>query len=115
MKNEVVFGDPETKEGLLHWKKVGGGSFRLKGKIIKPLETFWAAQDDIPDVFLKNLVLMEDSPAPTVVRTRRLKEETVYNLYNRGGGWYDIVDINGKVLNEKSLRIDDAKKLLESL
>jgi hypothetical protein len=115
MKNEVVFGNPETKEGLLHWQKVGGGSLRMQGRIIKPLETFWAAKEDIPQAFIKSLILMEDSPKPPTVRRRRLKEEPVYKLEEKGNGWYNIVDNTGKVVNEKSLRIDDAKQLLESL
>lgn len=115
MKNEVVFGNPETKEGLLHWQKVGGGSLRMQGKIIKPKETFWAAKDDIPEIFQKTLILLDDSPKPPVVRRRRLKEEPVYKLEEKGGGWYNIVDNAGKVINEKALRIEDAKNLLESL
>lgn len=34
-------------------------------------------------------------------------------LVTKSGGWYDVMDSEGKILNEKSLRLDEAKKLIE--
>ncbi len=36
---------------LLKWRKVGGGSVRINGRIIKPNEVFLAMEDDLPHSF----------------------------------------------------------------
>lgn len=38
-----------------------------------------------------------------------------YKLNAKGKGWYDVVDSSGKVLNDKSLREDEAQSFLETL
>jgi len=75
----------QEKEEMLHLKKVGGGSLRMPNRIIKPNETFWARRDEIPDVFMSSLILLDDSPQSRV-RRRRLKEESTYELKEKGGG-----------------------------
>ena len=43
-------------------------------------------------------------------------EEPMYVVKPRGsGGWYDVVDANGKALNEKALKKDIAEKLVKDL
>lgn len=54
------------------WRKIGGGSFRLGGRIIKPNEIFSASPDEIPELFLKFLVKLEKDPeSPAIIRTKR--------------------------------------------
>lgn len=115
MADEIIFSEDGLTEGLMHFKKVGGGSLRHKGRIIKPNETFWAYKEDFPKTFLRNLVVLEDSPKPTPVRRRRVKEEPTYKLESRGNNWYDIVDSEGKKVNEKALHLEEAKEYLASL
>ena len=102
-------------DGKIFWKKVGGGSLRFNGKIIKPGQTFRASVDEIPKSF-RDLVIplekiVEKGEEPIVV------VNTVYSMQPRGKSksLFDIVDGNGKVLNEKALNKETAQKLIEDL
>jgi hypothetical protein len=102
-------------DGTILWKKIGGGSLRLGGKIIKPGQTFRATVAQIPKGSRDVVVPLEDvreKEAPPLVVTK-----SVYSLQARGKNelWFDVVDGNGKVLNEKALRKDVAEKLIEDL
>lgn len=103
----------------IRWKKIGGGSLRLtingRKRIIKPNEKFRAALNEVPQAFRDVIIPLEDlpgsAPAPVIAGI-----ETVYTLKTREkGGWYDVVDKNGKVLNEKALKKDVADKLIQDL
>ena len=51
----------------------------------------------------------EEQPTPSV-RSER------YRLNEKGGGYYDVIsEDDNKIINEKGLRLDDAKKLVEDL
>lgn len=109
--------------GAILWRKIGGGSFHatINGKvvIIKPGQVFSAKEYEIPTSF-RDLVVPVDP-----MKLEKVKEEIeeevveatkpVYNLKHRGGGWWDVVNEDGKVQNEKSLKKDDAEVLLQSL
>jgi len=109
-----------TADVKVRWKKTGGGSFRMadeKGnqRIIKPGQTFSAYPHEIPqafrDVVIALSTLPENKPPPPITAV-----EPVYTLKSRGsGGWYDVVNPNGKVLNEKALKKEDAEKLIADL
>lgn len=106
------------------WKKLGGGSFRLNGHIIKPGQTFKAMESEIP-VGFRDVVVRADeapvgigkAPAPRKVSPPEIKPvEVVYTKKARATvGWFDVVDSNGKALNEKALREDIADKLVRDL
>ena len=105
----------ERADGSIMWKKVGGGSLRLNGKIIKPGQVFSATPEQIPVAF-KDLIM----PLEQV----RLKDEPVivpaklvYELKPRGKSksLFDVVDKNGKVLNEKALTKEVAQNLIDDL
>ena len=107
--------EPEIK-----WKKVGGGSLRLNGKIIKPGQIFKAKASDISANFRDVVIPLESIPgvvtAPDLPDPEIKAVELEYKLKARGtGGWYDVVDKNGKVLNEKALKKDIAEKLIKDL
>jgi hypothetical protein len=96
----------------IRWKKLGGGSFRMgNGRIIKPNQVFEATPEEIPIGFRDVVVPvgpMPPEPALEVVAGG-------YSIMSRGPGWYDVVDAQGKVVNEGALRQDAAQKLLEDL
>lgn len=101
------------------WRKTGGGSLRLlidgRRVMIKPNQKFKASIEEVPRAFLDVIVplsaLPKDEPAPVMQAP-----ETVYVLKARGkSGWYDVVDKNGKVLNEKALKKEVAEKLIQDL
>ena len=111
----------EVKESKPLWKKVGGGSLRMGNRIIKPGQIFEAYPEEISPAF-RNVVIpqsegaifREDAPkgVPPVAGIK-----PVYKLQPHGKSLFlfDIVDADGKVLNEKSLKRDVAEKLIQDL
>lgn len=112
-------------EGQVRFKKIGGGSFRMGNRIIKPGQVFMAFPSEIPKIF-RDVVIAVDTnfkfdadkakkeltPPPPVVVTP-LK----YAIQPHGKSLYlyDVVDAQGKVLNEKALKKEIAEKFVEDL
>ena len=108
------------------WHKTGGGSLHItinkKVKIVKPGEKFYAEPHEIPEAF-RDVIIPIDSKGQRVsveVATEQEKVEeaeakVVYNLKHRGGGWWDVVNEEGKAINETALKKDKAEELLNSL
>ena len=104
------------------WKKIGAGSFRMANlKYIKPGQIFEATEEEIPVAFRDLIVRVDGDASPSPVEVEKklddvAKEASEYTLKARGGGgWYDVVDINGKVVNEKALKQDAALELINTL
>jgi hypothetical protein len=123
------------------WRKIGGGNFRLGNRIIKPNEVFTASPDEIPQLFRKFFVQMEQVPdEPEIVRSRKkfevkpVEEDVVfeaaktlqdkvlpespmeYQVEEAAPGWFNVVNtVTGKQLNEKKLRKADAEKVMMEL
>ena len=107
-------------EKVIKWKKVGGGSLRFSGRIIKPGQIFKAKASEIPEGFRDVVIPLESIPGDTTAPGAPVIDakpvEVEYKLKSRGsGGWFDVVDLNGKVLNEKALKKDVAEKLVKDL
>jgi len=103
------------------WKKIGGGSLRIGNRIIKPNQTFEAYPEEISPGF-RNLVIPVSADASFTKATPKepTPEEVVKEAYEvkpRGDSkvWFDVVDANGKVLNEKALKKDMAAQLKADL
>ena len=117
-KNVVVEGEERAK---VKYKKIGGGSLRLGGKIIKPGEVFKAYPEDIPVGFRDLVIPVEGGnvswekpivpPPPLVIM------KPVFELKPRGKSksLFDVVDGQGKAINEKPLPKATAEKLIEDL
>lgn len=111
--------DPEA----IQYKKIGGASFHatIGGRlvIIKPGQVFYAKPEEIPEGF-KDLVIPID---PVAVQRKQIEKDAVvaktgapvYELRHRGGGWFDVVDEDGKAMNESALKKVEAEELMESL
>jgi hypothetical protein len=108
--------DIDLDEEEIWWRKTGGGTHRLKRKgkplkIIKPNQKFKARPSEISeglrDIIIPLQNLPEEKPLPVI--------PAGYSLKYKGSGWYDVVDGDDKVMNEKSLRLNDAQKLIDSL
>ena len=111
-------------DGKVRYKKLGRGSLRMNGKIIKPGEIFYAYPDQIPTTFKDIIIPLDDT---VEAREERQVKETIapkvnvvkheYSLQNKGKStlWWDVVDSNGKVINEKGLKKEDAESLIENL
>ena len=99
--------------GTIRWKKIGGGSFKLGNRIIKPNQTFSARPDQISEAFRDVIIPIDElPPEPEQI----VSEAAEFFVKSRGGGgWYDVVDGNGKVKNERALKKDAAEKLIKTL
>jgi len=102
--------NPDT----IRWVKQGGGSLRIKGRIIKPGQRFDARLEDIPEAF-RDVCIPLDKFVPEP-EENLVAVGTEYKLKQRGTStWYDVVDGNGKVLNEKAMRRTEALELIKVL
>lgn len=113
-------------EEQVRFKKIGGGSFRMGNRIIKPGQVFMAFPSEIPKIFRDVVIAVDtnfkfdatkakkeiETPPPPVVVTP-LK----YSIQPHGKSLYlyDVVDAQGKILNEKSLKKEIAEKFVEDL
>lgn len=94
------------------WKRLGNKSFRMaNGRIIKPGQIFEATEEEIPKAFRDLIVLAEPAPPEPSLSV----SSAGYQIRHRGSNWYDILDPQGKVVNEKALRQDEARKMLDDL
>jgi len=102
-----------NKNELIRWKKVGGGSFRMGNKIIKPGQVFSARLIDIPEG-AKDVIMPVDK-LPEGMKEDIKVIKAIYSIKHRSGKWYDVVNSNGKVLNEKAMTRADALELIKLL
>jgi len=97
------------------WVKVEGNFFRMKGgKIIKKGQKFQARLDEIPEAF-RDTIKPADGKPIEVQETLSQVEPLKYSIKHRNAAWYDVVNEEGKVMNEKALKKADAEELLKSL
>lgn len=102
-------------DGRIRWKNTGGGRLYLRDKRkILPGETFLAYPHEISLQFrdtikpLEEIIPKEDTPPPVIV-------EAVYTIKHHGGGLYNVLDINNKIVNDKALKKDEALEMVKSL
>lgn len=104
------------------YKKIGGGSFRMGNRIIKPGQVFEAYPFDIPET-VHDLVVLADGGV-TIWPQNKEKiivekidgAKPVYTTRQRENTeWWDIFDLNGKKINEKGLPKEAAEKLIQNL
>lgn len=112
-RKEIIRIKDEPGKKLIRWKNLSG-SFRFGGHIIKPNQTFEADREDIPDAFMDTLIPLDNIPEVVDV-SKQPASESGFKLNHRGGGWYDVVDKDGKPINEKAMKRDEAQELLENL
>lgn len=105
--------DPED---LITFKKVGGGSLRMQGQIIKPGQTFKAHPDDIPESFRDVIVPLESIKKDDEEEDQYEVAEEEYTMKARPyGGYYDVFDSQGKMINPKGLRRQAALNLIAEI
>jgi len=104
-----------SAEKKVEFRKTGGGTFRLaNGRIIKPGQVFKVYPSQIPKSFRDSLLPLQDLPPSPEERKIDVADPN-YSLVARGGGWFNVVDANGKVMNQKALKQAEADKLLDDL
>ena len=125
-KSNVVQNAEESK---VRWKKVGGGSFRMGNRIIKPGESFWAYPREIPKAFRDVVIPLNGD---VVFKEEKKKEELAKKIEGKkpafliekreGSPWWDVFNVQEvegkevrKRINEKGLTEEKANKLKEDL
>ena len=103
-----------VKPGEVWFRKIGGGTLRHKGRIIKQNQKFKAYPEDLPSSFMDVIIPLDkvtDKPLDLKV------ESTEFKLNSRGGGgWFDVLNAKtGKRMNEKALKRPDALMLIKEL
>lgn len=106
-----------NEAGSVQWRKIGGGSFYFRNRIIKPNQVFTAKLEDIPEGFRDVIVQVETGKKANVIKPEAAPPAVPleYEIRSRGAGYYNVEDADGKVLNEKALRKDAAEALIKSL
>ena len=110
VENAVIEEPVISKPGL--WKKLGKGGLRWKNRIIKPGQIFEAFKEELPAAFLDTLEEVEpEIGKPKVPETKKMqfsKKQAEDDLWN-------IVDANGRILNEVPMSEEEADELLKEL
>jgi len=96
----------------LWYRKLGGGSLRFQGRIIKPNERFQSYPEDIPEAF-KDLLQCIDSPivqkaAELPKKVYDVKEVIFELLEKESGKWFVVNAASKKALNEVPLTYESA-------
>ena len=111
----------DDQEGKIQFQKLGGGSWRLGKRIIKPGEKFFAFPNEIPNS-MKDIIVPttgaidwgtkkeEVQPVYPITKVTYTVEPSV-EVVQRGKSnlWWNVVDKEGNVLNEKALKKEDAE------
>jgi hypothetical protein len=102
-------------DGRINYKKTGGGSLHWNGKLIKPGQIIRLKPEDVPENFKDILIPMEpiiekEQPPVFVV-----KSEYSLQPHGKSKSLWDVVDSQGKVINEKSLSKEVAQQLVSDL
>ena len=114
---EIIENDPDP---IISWKKTGGGSFHFKNRIIKPGQTFQARLSELSESIRRFVLpLSEIKAIPTekiVAKKLEYFIQPAYTITPRGNSksWFDAVDKNGTIINEKALTKVASKELEET-
>jgi hypothetical protein len=100
----------------IRWKKIGGGGFLFKGRLIKPGQVFTAHPDEVPKAFRDVCIPLDEIPISPPTPPLEITK-SAYEVKPRGESkvWFDVVDSNGKVINEKALKKEAATQLAKDL
>lgn len=103
----------------LLWRKVGGGHLVFQNKMIKPGETFYAHEADLPKAFKDSLVCIEPAKQEQIqIELKQLQKEqgVKFDLKeSEESGKFDVVNEYGKAINENPLAEEVAVELKENL
>ena len=118
-----------SKEKKPLWKKIGGGSLRLGGRIIKPGQVFEANPEEISKGFRKLVIPQSadavftdkapsaapEPPPEKIVKPKySLKERPGYTMEQKGKSplWYNVLNAEGEVITEKAVKKAEAVKMI---
>lgn len=124
-KPEPVVEVPQEDTNKLHWRKIGGGSLRLPNAIIKSGQTFYAHEHEIPKAFRDMFECLDDKTTQHVKKAAAVADlpehpetEAAYSVVPAGEGFddlFNVVNENGKPINEQPMELSAAEDLKEQL
>ena len=97
----------------IRWKKVGGSTFILNNRMIKPGQVFTAKVSEIPKAFRDLIIPVDDLPVE-VDELTLIGDGSSFSLQPNGDKW-NILNRMGKKLNEVALSRDEALILIKQL
>lgn len=108
------------RKGEIKWTRIGGGSSVLvingKQKMLVQNRVVWALPEEVPEGVRDVVVPVHPEDLGDVEKTESINVAKLeYTVVPKKGGYYDVVNSDGKVINEKSLRKDAAQELIDSL
>ena len=103
----------EPVEKIIRWKKVGGSTFILNNRMIKPGQVFTAKVSEIPKAFRDLIIPVDDLPVE-VDELTLIGDGSSFSLQPNGDKW-NILNRLGKKLNEVALSRDEALILIKQL
>ena len=128
VKEEVKEAEPVKEEkielpsaksnepAMFRMKKIGGGGLHLHNRIIKPGQVFIARMEEIPKVFMNTILVMEQVSGPVKKGVQFSKApKPIYTKQITKNGLFNIVDKNGKILNEQPMTEKDADDTIRKL
>jgi hypothetical protein len=113
-KEIVIYDGPK----VFRWKKLGGGSLRLPNKIIKPGEVFTSTKEALPVAFLDSLQCLDEVSMQEYEAKKALfvkQAEIIYSLKETEDGKWNVVNPEGKPINDQPLSKVSAEELLSAL
>jgi hypothetical protein len=111
-KVEVV---EKLDDGTIRWKKIGGGSFKLNNRLIKPGQVFVARPDEIPLAFRDVVIAQDAIIEPTPEKIKVVQSIFTVQPHGQSKSWFDVVSPEGKVINDKGKKKAEADQLAKEL
>ncbi len=116
----------KKEEGTVKWRKNEGGSFHLKGQIIKPGQIFYAKEEEIVKSFRDVIECLEPEKLKNIVEKKIIVKEKevtkiVYFLKENKSAsskskiLFDIVNAKGKILNEEPMSKKEGEETIKTL
>jgi hypothetical protein len=99
--------------GKIRFENIGGTHRTADGTVIKHGEILVAYPGEIPPSFMDKFKPLDDLPVVAESSLEVVKQ--IYSLKDRSAGWFDIIDGNGKRVNEKPMIKADAEAVLAKL
>ena len=104
-----------VKSAEVKWVNNGGAFYTKSGARVDPGATFFAKPDDVPQAF-RDVIKPVDPGAVEIEEKPKKSVPIDFRMKRRGGTqFYDIVDGDGKRINEKDLAEQEAKTVLSML
>ena len=107
------------KEGQVEFLKLGKGTLTLyDGRIIQGGQRFFAYPEEISPAFRDSVELVSESKeTKEIFQSDGVVKPTEpqFKIKLLSPGWYDVVNEDGKAINENKLRKPQAEALVEDL